>query len=249
MASKQSRGEGRQVALYSLNVRGLRNVSKRNKMFNFLKDKCKGITFLQECHTTITDESIWKRSVEGQVFFSHGTSNARGTVTIIPKYVQFETLEVISDPNGRFVVVKGKLGDTEVNLINTYLPTQDKPKEQIQIIEQILPHIQNNIHNTIWGGDFNIYMSPNKDQYQNKEPRESETVKKMKNILEEWSMCDIWRALNPDKKEYTWRGSSAKGTRQSRLDYWFVPDGYIFKTTTCKILPSILTDHNIIELN
>ena len=49
------------VDIISLNVRGLRDFTKRRKVFNYKKQKTsrRGIIFLQETHSVLKDEKVW----------------------------------------------------------------------------------------------------------------------------------------------------------------------------------------------
>ena len=64
----------------TLNVRGLRDYTKRKKIFQYLKKQTtsKGIVFLQETHTCIKKEAQYKNMWRGTMRFSHGTTDSRG---------------------------------------------------------------------------------------------------------------------------------------------------------------------------
>jgi hypothetical protein len=128
------------------------------------------------------------------IFFSHGTVNLCGTVTIITKHIQFELLEENIDPHRRFIIIHGHFNDMELTLVNTYLPTQDR--EELQVIDVILPFIEDSIHNIIWGADLNVHMNLLKNHYKAKVSDKSDTVNNLDAILNEWNICDIWRILN-----------------------------------------------------
>ena len=49
------------TSICSFNVRGLRNKTKRDQMFHWLKQKSYSISLLQETHLTVKDEHIWKK--------------------------------------------------------------------------------------------------------------------------------------------------------------------------------------------
>ena len=57
----------------SLNVRGLRDQSKRRSIFWYLKDQKSKLYFLQETYSEVNDEIIWRNEWGGNIFFSHGT--------------------------------------------------------------------------------------------------------------------------------------------------------------------------------
>ena len=70
--------------ILSLNVRGIRNDTKRNKIFNWLKNHTsnQAVVFLQETHSTSDVENLWSNQwqFKEKIIFSHGEHNARGTL-------------------------------------------------------------------------------------------------------------------------------------------------------------------------
>ena len=57
------------LQIVSLNIRGLQNKNKRNRMFQYFKTKKIDIILLQETYSTVQDENEWKTEKEGPVFF------------------------------------------------------------------------------------------------------------------------------------------------------------------------------------
>ena len=70
--------------ILSLNVRGIRNDTKRNKIFDWLKNHTsnQAVVFLQETHSTSDVENLWSNQwqFKEKIIFSHGEHNARGTL-------------------------------------------------------------------------------------------------------------------------------------------------------------------------
>ena len=65
------------LSFISNNVKGLQAISKRIKIFEYLKNyvTSNGFIFL---HSSVKDEKIWNDEFEGQLFFSHGKTNSSG---------------------------------------------------------------------------------------------------------------------------------------------------------------------------
>ena len=93
---------------------------------------------------------------------------------------------------------------------------------------------------------MNIWLQPHLDKYGNSEM--TKTARKMNSILDNFDLIDIWRTRNPDTKRFIWRARGKKGIQQSRLDYFFVSNSFIYRVGKCNIGPSIYSDHNIINL-
>ena len=71
------------------NVQGLNNKFKRKQLFYHLHKKAE-ILCLQETHCVSQLEDIWRNEWEGQAFWSHGTSTARGVCILISKKLNLE---------------------------------------------------------------------------------------------------------------------------------------------------------------
>ena len=62
--------------IISLNVRGIRDQTKRRSIFTYLKDQKAAFYFLQETHSDSNDEAMWQSEWRGgrggKILFSHG---------------------------------------------------------------------------------------------------------------------------------------------------------------------------------
>ena len=65
----------------SLNVRGLQNTSKRNRIFQYFQIK-KYAILLQETYSTPEDKNKWKKEWEGHAFFSSLSSHKCGVAIL-----------------------------------------------------------------------------------------------------------------------------------------------------------------------
>lgn len=85
-------------------------------------------------------------------FFKMGAPSL--AIIIIHKSVQFEPVPTISDSNGRFVIVTGKLYNTSVILLSVYVPNWDNEEFFIRFFSN-LPNV----------GDHYIIMHCKNDNY------------------------------------------------------------------------------------
>ena len=242
--NKQRESELRMV---SLNVRGLRDGVKRQKMFKYLQ-QFKGILLLQETHTIIQDEDAWRQVWGDKVYFSHGSANSRGVAIIVNQVENIIINSKENDTQGRRIILNITVNNNEFTVMNTYFPTADKKKEQAEFLSEINNIIEKNSAQTIWGGDMNTHLKPVLDKFKNQNATPSKTAQTINNMLEETNMMDVWRVLNPEISRYTWRNNAVTGLKQSRIDYWFVPTSLIYKTKQCNIKTAPFTDHNLIEI-
>jgi hypothetical protein len=68
------------------------------------------------------------------------------------------------------------------------------------------------------------------------------------NLKKENNLTDIWRQLNPDKKQFTWRRKH--GTDKSRIDFWLIDSNIIPLVHSTDIRPAVInyTDHLAVSL-
>ncbi len=67
------------IEIMSINVRGLGQEVKRRKLFTWLHKQRMSIILLQETHSIAEVEKEWKTEWGGEIIYSHGARNARGT--------------------------------------------------------------------------------------------------------------------------------------------------------------------------
>ena len=118
------------MILYSFNTRGLANNKKRNEVFQWLKRYNDGIILFQETHTDSVSEKYWQREWDGEIIFAHGTNNSKGVAILLPKNTDYEVKSVVTDENGRYILLDISINDNQYIVLNVYLPTKDKPQDQ-----------------------------------------------------------------------------------------------------------------------
>ena len=82
---------------------------------------------MQETHSSIKDEKIWKDDFKGDLFFSHGKTNSYGLA--IGCYGIFQLKH---DDNRRLLVIEVKIENTIFLLINIY--NANTETEQLQTL-------------------------------------------------------------------------------------------------------------------
>ena len=59
-----------EIKIYNMNVRGLGDLKKRRKVFNYLKQIDADLFCLQETHSDLNQETLWKKTMEQNLFFT-----------------------------------------------------------------------------------------------------------------------------------------------------------------------------------
>ena len=81
--------------------------------------------------------------------------NARVAILISDK-IDFKTRTIKRDPEGHFIILKGRIHQEDINIINIYVPNIRAPKYIKKILEDFKKDIDSN---TIIVGDFNAPLS------------------------------------------------------------------------------------------
>ena len=205
--------------IVSFNVNGISKELKRKIIFNKIADlNC--IAFLQETHSTVQTENIWKNEWPGKILFSHGTSNSKGVCILLPLNIDCHVEDKITDNEGRLIILKLKINTEIFILCNIYAPTRDNKAAQISFIKNlknfISPYENENI---ILGGDFNLYLNKKLDKQDSMSNKCDNPVYRAEiiSMLDAFELNDAWRTLYPCLRRYTWHCHG----RSSRLDYFF----------------------------
>ena len=64
---------------------------------------------MQETHSCINDEKKWSDEFDGNLYFSHGTTNFCDAAIFHVGPKKFELIQKINDKNGRILTLKLKL--------------------------------------------------------------------------------------------------------------------------------------------
>ena len=234
-----------ELKLFSQNVRGLSDSSKRRKIFHWLNDKDVNVILLQETHSTKETEHLWRSEWGGSILFSHGKSNARGVCILLKNNINYNLINTISDDEGRYLILDIEFGDVKMSLTNVYGPNTDSATFFISLIENI-EKIEND--NRIIGGDFNFVLDIEIDKKGgiNKTNVHAQTV--VQTYIEETELVDIWRFHHPEKKQYTWNRKKPSIV-QCRLDFFLCSFGLVDSVKKSNIGAGFLSDHSNISLS
>ena len=72
-----------------------------------------------------------EKDLERKKFFSHGSVHSRGVAILIHEDGEAEIEKVVIDPNGRYLLVEGKMAENQLAICNDHAPTSDKIREQL----------------------------------------------------------------------------------------------------------------------
>ena len=151
------------VKLLSLNVRGLRDTCKRNRIFSYLSKFKSDIILLQESHVLETDYACWKSDWgKGEIYTNCYSSQSAGQIIMLTRNENVVSHHIIIP--GRCHILEMSRGDTSLAIVNIYAPNKDL--DQINFYREINQYLQNRTKTDflILEGDFNIVQCQNKDK-------------------------------------------------------------------------------------
>lgn len=225
--------------IVSWNVKGLNHPVKRKKVLTHLRNLGAGVALLQETHLKCLESYRLRNGWVGQLFHSTFQAKARGVAILVNKNVPFVPSSTVADPNGRYIIVTGKLYNFKVILANIYAPNCDDPQFFTRIIK-LLPCL--NSHLLIMGGDFNFCLDPEMDRSSLRPGYITpKSVSYIQSFLSTYGILDIWRFLHAKDRQYSFF-SHAHQT-YSRIDYFFIDNKLISDVKMCEYQSIVISDH------
>ena len=193
------------LSIVTLNVNGLNTPSKRHRIAEWIRKHDPHMCCLQE--TYVRTEDLHRLKVKGwkQIFQANGREKKAGVAILISEKIDFQRRAIKRDPEGQFLILKGRIHQEDINIVNIYAANIGAPKYIKKILEDIKKDIDSNI---IIVGDFNTPLS--KMDRSSKQNINKDMVS-LNNTLEEMDFTGIHRAFHPKEAKYTFF-SNTNGT-------------------------------------
>ena len=157
-----------------------------------------------------------------------------GVAILISDKIDFKKRAIKRDPDGNFIILKGRIHQEDINIVNIYAPNIGPPKYIKKILEDFK---KNTDSNTIIIGDFSTPVS--KMDRSSKQNINKDIVA-LNNALDEMDSTDTYTDLHPKEAKYT-IFSNAHGTF-SKIDY-MIEHKNLNKFKKIEIISSIFSDH------
>ena len=185
------------LKLITFNCRGIQDHVKRRKVFHYLRSIESDIVFLQETHSSKSDEIFWKQQWGEKAWFSSHTSNSRGVAILIRNHVSMVLNSSYCDTNGRYLIISASVNDVPLILVNLYGPNNDDPNFFLEVFSKVE---QFNYTSILCAGDFNAVLGPLDYQGGRDTHSNIRASDMLKTLIEEFNLCDIWRNFHPNLK-------------------------------------------------
>ena len=120
-----------------------------------------------------------------------------GVAILISHKIDFKRRAIKRDPEGHFIILKGRIHQEDINIVNIYAPNIGAPKYIKKILEDFKKDIDSN---TIIVGDFNTPLT--KMDRSSKENIKNHFVA-LNNLLDQMDLNDIYRSFHPKQVKCT----------------------------------------------
>ena len=232
------------VEVYSANVAGLRDKSKRQTVLKNFKKLNYDFFLLQETHLNKTENLRLTQEWNASAFFSVGDERTRGTAILCAIHID-ETILQHSDENGNYNILATKINEQKILIINIYA-TSGHNKQQQNCRKTTFEKITKKLENLdlgdfliICGGHFNMVLNKT-DRYPRIYRKTCSSSQSLKCLLNNLEIEDMWRTFNTNKEEFTYK--STNNITHSRLDRLNISKSARQFTKT-KHVPATFSDH------
>lgn len=150
---------------------------------------------------------------------------------------------MVSDPLGRFLFIRGNLGNMPCTLAKLYAPNRDQAGFVATTLKILADFARGCV---LLSGDFNVPLEPPLDTSLGKSCISHRCLTLIRKRLHDAQLMDVWRILHPRMRDYT--HFSHLHHSYSRIDYFFVDRHHLPLIIDSVIETSTLTDHAPITL-
>ena len=117
---------------------------------------------------------------------SKWTGKKAGVAILLSEKIDFKKRAIKRDPEGHFIILKGRIHQEDINIVNMYTPKTGSQKYMKKILEDFKKDIDSNI---VIVGDFNTPLS--KMDRSSKQNINKDIVA-LNNALDEMDLTDIY---------------------------------------------------------
>ena len=207
------------LTVSSVNCQGLGDFQKRRDVFQHLRQKNYNIYLLQDTHLDPKLDAFYSAEWGFTSVFHSYTTNARGVCVLFNNNFEFKIKQIYREKEGNLLMIHINSMNLEILLVNVYGPNRDDPQFYLELNERLK---QLNIPNIIAAGDWNLVLDPTLDYFNYKRIHNNRARERVNEVIEDNSLVDIWRELNPQLQRFTWRRNNP--LQQSRLDFFLVSE-------------------------
>ena len=118
------------LSIITLNVNGLNAPIKRHRIAEWIRKHDPHICCLKETHLRTKD--LHRLKVKGwkQIFQANGQEKKAGVAILISDKIDFQRRTIKRDPDGHFIILKGRIHQEDINIVNIYASNIRAPNKE-----------------------------------------------------------------------------------------------------------------------
>lgn len=228
----------------SLNINGMRDGRKNGVLSEIINLKELSVIFLQETHSTKSNETEWGLWWKGEYILSHGTNLSAGVAILFSPTVKTKFLSINEIIAGRLLVVNAEICNLNFLFVNIYAPNVGAERvDFFNKLDSIFIGQKDDVFIVV-GGDWNCTLDFTLDR-NSEEPHVLSAVH-LTGILKKSNLIDVWREHNPSARYFTWLRVSDGIISAARLDRFYISHNLRNRVFNISIFPNSISDHKLI---
>ena len=119
---------GTYLSIITLNVNGLNDPTKRQKLAECMQKQDPYIWCLQETHFRPKD--TYRLKVKGwkSIFHENGKQKKAEVATLISDKIDLKIKNITTDKEGHYIMIKGSIQEEDITTVNIYAPNIGAPQ-------------------------------------------------------------------------------------------------------------------------
>jgi len=186
----------------------------------------------------------------------NSSKNGRGVGILIANSLNFTLEEEKKDTGENFLAIRAAFDNKKVILVSVYGPNS-VDRKFFTDLERAINQLNSGNFPIIMGGDWNTTWDNNPvhvniDTFQMANVPNHLNSVSLKNLCNRLTLCEPYRVLYPNKRDYTYQPFGTIRLNRSRIDFFCVSESISNNIVDCTITSSVLCslfDHKNIGLS